>query len=384
MAVAEDMGEEKQNSVLRRKASEGRDGHRARAMTLEKALRLSCAKAADHVMDLAVNTKLSMQNMAIQEELVSHLNDENLLILLEGPEGVLGGASVDCQILGGFVEQQTIGQVTARAAETRRPTRVDAALVAPFLDDMFTRLGAYLSDEGQEWLWAANYRFGAMVEDRRQLALAMGAPDYHIIGLTLDIGMGAKSGEMRLILPDRPKPSLAQDNADQVSANLQNAFKKAPARLDVSLARIGMPYASLQGLKVGDMIPIPAEALHSTVIEGAAGGQVARVSLGQMNGMRAVRLNTGMRQSQVTAPIRTEESRGFADAPATLADELEHSMPELNTEDIEAMPLTGLDDDLGDLGEFADLDDLADLDNLDDLADLDDFAAPAPLADLNI
>ena len=83
--MSEAMDKVTPNAVLRRKAVAAREVWQARAMSPAKALRLSFARAADALWDLAAAaTGIDLSEIEA-EEAVASLNDEHLILALEGP-----------------------------------------------------------------------------------------------------------------------------------------------------------------------------------------------------------------------------------------------------------------------------------------------------------
>jgi flagellar motor switch protein FliM len=376
------MGVIKSNSILRKKASDGRNEQLARGMSLAKAMRMAVAKAADEVLELAATATSVKAKMISGENLVNILDQEKMLILLEGQNGDRGGALIDVQTMGALIEQQTIGRVIPKPAQARLPTRVDAALAAPLLDDLLDRLAHNLLDE-PEGIWVPGYSFGALLEDQRQLLLALTELNYHQIKVELDFGEGAKQGELVLFLPDRKvplQPNLEGNAKPVEEIALRETVLQAPATLNAVLARVSLPYSMLQSLGPGDTIPIPAKALLEGTLEVGKSHKVARITLGQMNGMRAVRFN-GTQAGNSTRKLATQLEEGLSsDIPDSI-------VPPIGAKPKMAAPIEALGDDdvttvmgsLGDLDIDTDLDDLSDLDDLDDL---DGLALPVPLSEV--
>ena len=117
--------------VLRRKVAAGRDDLSLRAMSLPKALRLTIPKVADDLFGLPLAVIGVTQRRVTQTEAWALFSDETLLILLDGPDGIVGAAALDADLVGALIQQQTTGQVGAAKEEARAMTRTDAAMIAP-------------------------------------------------------------------------------------------------------------------------------------------------------------------------------------------------------------------------------------------------------------
>ncbi len=261
-------------------------------MSPQRALRLALEKTADEDLSLALTVSSSERTKADHAGLIALIPDAMMLILIDGPDGATGMVALDAAILASLIEVQTMGQVLSRPAPVRALTRTDAALATPLVDGVLTRVTGHLSDHPDRH-WACGYRFGAMIEDRRSLGLALTAPDYHVFRLPLDIGPGIRMGEMVLALPVRPDPAVVAGVAEQVdpSRQLQDRVLAAPARLDAILCRLHLPLSEIGALSVGDVLAVPQDAIREISIEVAGARRLATARLGKLDGLRALRLN---------------------------------------------------------------------------------------------
>ena len=140
-------------SVLQRKAQAGKQEHQARAMNVPKALRVSVAKIADEIFDMALVVIGISQERCEGDTIAEKLDDASLLMLLDGPGRSPGGAMVGPELVGAMIQQQTTGKVGKSAPEPRPLTSTDAALCAPLLDSLFTRAHGLLeTDEDRDVL----------------------------------------------------------------------------------------------------------------------------------------------------------------------------------------------------------------------------------------
>ncbi|SEO15876.1 flagellar motor switch protein FliM [Salinihabitans flavidus] len=384
------MGQPHSNSVLRRKASEGRQDHLARAMTPRKALRLALARAADSLMGLAITARDVAQERMRQEDLIGLLDDAALLMLLDGPDGHGGMVQIDRPFMAALVEHQTIGRVLPMPGADRRPTRVDAALAAPLIDNMLERLGKTLSDE-REALWITGYRFGAMMEERRLIGLALAEPEFHVFSLHLEIGGGVKQGTMRIAFPHRkPQPPVQDDTATPDAPGLQSAVLHAPATLEAVLTRVTLPLSALQALKPGETLPIAADAPRNCALESLGTPLETPAVLGQMNGMRALRLQGGGGAAASLPPEAASAEPSIPELPE-LSDLPSQQTGETSSVTAPVPGAEGLEDldDLPDLSDFDGFSDLPDLSGAraagnEEEAGLDDLSLPAPLDDLEV
>ena len=166
------MGHFRRMSVLQRKAQAGRQEHQARAMSVPKSLRLSIAKVANDLWDMAIAGIAIAMETREADALEPEFTPDSLLLLLDGPEGATGAAVVGRELVGALVQQQTIGRVSPQPMPERALTSTDAALCAPLLDAVFARAHSVLeTDEDRRVL--PRFKFGARCENARLLKLAL-------------------------------------------------------------------------------------------------------------------------------------------------------------------------------------------------------------------
>ncbi|WP_010137335.1 flagellar motor switch protein FliM [Oceanicola sp. S124] len=383
------MATSESNAVLRKKASAARETYQARAMSPDKALRLALAKSADELLELPLVVLSCQYDFLTAEDLAEQLSDEALLILLDGAQRIPGALMLDLASTSALVEQNTMGRVSPLAPEARATTSTDAALVGPLIDDVFLRVAMMLEGDRSAG-WMTGFTFGVRIENVRLLTLALETPDFHVFRLHVEYG-NTRQGEMLIALPDRSHlPALEQEGeAAGGGATVGDAVMAAPATIEAVLKRVTMPFAKIRGLKVGDVIEIPREALEQTRLEtpGEKGRPtcLGRVRLGQMNGFRAVRLTMAeLAEARAAVEASGEGARPGAasggGAPLSLdfgADEGEMTadpemampdLPDLSASEGAMMgdlpDLGAGDDDFPAMGELPDLPDLSDLPEL--------------------
>lgn len=282
----------RQTDVLGRKASAARRAFEARAMSPAKALRRALSRSADVLWDLALVTHGVGQEIADQDQVVEMLPPRGLLLLLDGPGGALGLAMVDREILTGLTEVQTILQVTQMPVEDRALTPTDAAMVSPLLDGTLERFERYL-DGHPLHAQLAGYRFGAMLEDPRAAGLLLDAASYRVFSVSVDLALGRRKGDMMIVLPERPEaedPLATTEAGEGAEGPHEKTMTLLPVRMEAVLSRVTLPLSVAQRLRPGDLVPLPPDALDSVEFVSGSEVPIAGGRLGQMNGMRAVRL----------------------------------------------------------------------------------------------
>ncbi|MBT9385523.1 FliM/FliN family flagellar motor switch protein [Pseudooceanicola sp. CBS1P-1] len=365
-------------------------------MSPAKALRLSLAKSADELLELALVVRDSAVDVVPADRLKEHFSDDMLLILTDGPERCVGVVAMDLAATSALVEQNTMGYVSHSEPDARKPTSTDAALMAPFLDDIFLRVSMMLEGDRESW-WLTGFHYGSRIENLRLMGLALDAAEFTVFRLEVEFG-GVRSGFIRMAFPERPRPRdiLGHDEGEDQGRTLGEAVMTAPAAISAVLHRTRMPLRDMSRLKVGDLIPVPRAALGETRLEtlGEEGRPhcIGHVKLGQMNGFRAVRLTMaglaearsllsggddgpgeGFSGADWSASDSSEAESGLPDLPMSPAFDPEPDPePEMEMEEPPAMAPMAFDD----------LPDLSDLPELG--GEGDDFPAMslAPLGDL--
>jgi len=373
------------NAVLRRKASAAKEVWQARAMSPAKALRLSLARSAEDLWDLA----LAASGIGLSEEpldaVIDALPDDGLITLLDGPDGAIGAAYFQFPVVSGLVEVQTVGKVSKLAPDPRRVTRTDAAMVAPLIDATMERFEALLADSGDAD-WAHGFRFGSMMESARLLSLALRATDFHVFRVTLDLA-AEREGEAMLIFPvvEHPVASISGSDTLQSQA-LEASLMQAPADLRAVLHRLSLPLSAISALKPGDTLPIPAEAIAQTELEVGAQTTLVKTRLGQMNGMRAVRLSMPGEGALTPAPQEHPDRPAVKELPDLPASPPPLDLPEPEPVAFDPPEESEKHEDL--LGDLPDIGDLPGMDSMDDgvdgeLPDLGDLGS-LPMATLPV
>lgn len=314
---------EQVQSVMQRKVRAGQAQHQARTVSVLKALRLTLSKVGQDLFSLALAAIGATQEKTDADGCAAMFDDDHLLILLDGPEGARGAAMIDPTLVGGLIQQQTMGQVRpAPDGVLRAMTGTDASLVAPLINALLER-AAVLPETAEDRAILEGYRYGAKAADVRLLMLALDAPEFHVIRLTVDMARGARQGEVVLCLPiapllPPPEEEVPEEAEQPVSQrSLGDTMMGLPARLVVSLCEVRLPVGVVSSLRVGQVIDLGVVSFQDAKIRTLDHRVLAKAVLGQSNGMRAVRLKPDPPAGVV--PKRREEDahRMLIDSSAT-------------------------------------------------------------------
>lgn len=367
-------------SALHRKTATGRAEHQARAMTLARALRLSVAKVADDIFDMAMATiGLRTQEVA-GPDLMSLFDDTSLLLLLDGPQRRRAAVLIDPVLVGALIQQQTMGRVLPDTDDAPRAmTTTDAAICAPFLDAIFERAEGMPEGEADRRL-LKGYRFGARAEDARLLHLSMDAASYQVIHLDIDVERGSRQGKVMLCMPVIAS-SRSDDDVDAFGVeadknksplavrDLSDTVPALSVELSLVLSRLKMPLHRVTALEVGAVLPLGEARFDKVEIRTTEGRQVGSGTLGQLNGQRAVRV--AHRHVSGGAPRRRADDRAELDQPSLTA------LGRIQTDKVSLPEVADVAPSMAPaMPEFTEPQALPDLPDMSDIPDFDDLVLP--------
>lgn len=372
-------------SVLHRKTAAGQQQHQARSVTVAKAMRLSIAKVAKDVFNMAMQAIGLVVEDRSHDACIDMMDDVALLVLLDGPQGRVGAAMIDAGLVGGLIQQQTMGRVVPAMGDPRPMTETDAAMCAPMLDALFEMAANAVEDEADKTL-LRGYTFGVRAEEPRLVAMALEQPEYRVIRLTLDQARGARQGDLVLFIPPVPGPDGGGlEDTDDVptesgSHTLTDVVMHLEAELMVQLCHVRMNLSDLTRLSAGDTLLLPPGTFPKTRIIAQSGKCLGTGTLGQIAGQRALKIDR--EPSHAQKPMRRESDQGDVENPPVAQIEvgqprvpdLPALLPRADLEERPMAPPPVIDDmHLTDLDDFPDLSDLPDLNDLPDLAGLRDL-----------
>lgn len=351
--------------VLARKLAATKEGSGAFSSSLTlKALRRSLARAAAELCELPLAVLAARQVNRASDELPEMLSDKHLLVVLDGPDGRLGAATMDAALVTALIQKQTIGQVMGKTPTERHYTPTDAAMTADFLESALKKVVVMLEGQSDQAIFSG-YQFGAQVEDLRSLALGLEADDYRVLTLTVDLAIGAMQGELNLILPEPTPEELGKGGGSGPS--LGRNLGAMRAELSAVLCKMRVPLNEFSGLKTGDLLPLDQAFLYETDLQAVSGQSIAQGRLGQLNGARAVRLNQP--RTKLVNDMEADQA-GFADGVGTdampaAADEMPTLDLGIAAEDLQDPLDSGMGGGLGSgLGDDFDTGGLGDMNNL--------------------
>lgn len=283
--------------VIRRKIDRSRQPAAEGAPGADRGWRLGLARAARDMLGLPVEFRRLQVHRLSLTEVLELPPDHALVAMLDGPQGALGALFLSPAVTSAVIEMQTLGRLTNQPGPARRPTRIDAAMVAGLIDRALTGLDEALVEE-LDRTWAAGFRYASFLDDPRPLHLMLEDEPYRVLVADLAIGeLGQRTGQAILALPaqgrgERPlaRPEDGTQDLPQFTAALAGQVMQVECRLDAIIGRLTLPLAQIMALQPGQVLGLGSAALDAVTLEASDGRRMARARLGQNRGMRAVKL----------------------------------------------------------------------------------------------
>ncbi len=263
----------------------------------EKAWPLALARSARDDFSMTFEVSQILAQRLSLTELLELPPERAMIALLEGPREGLGILLLSPEVLAALIEAQTLGKVSNQPVMPRKPTRTDAAMVADFFDHALIALqDQLLTDE--DLVWTDGFRYSSFLDEPRPLALLLEDTTYKVLQAECLLG-GMRQGKVILALPadghgrrpHRHAKQVAEPAIEMVfSAALGEQILESACELQAVLSRVTVPLATIMGLTVGAVIPLPTAALDRITLEGIDSQVVGQGRLGQNRGQRAVRM----------------------------------------------------------------------------------------------
>jgi flagellar motor switch protein FliM len=258
--------------------------------------RQAAIRAADRGATLAMVVLGVEMSESTLEDLVAGVDPGHLLVMLgagSGPDGVM---ALDPEMTSALIEMQTVGRLSPIPAQPRDPTTTDLAMAEPFAHHLLAELRAEV-EEGAMARTLAGMGVLGRFANRHAVALALPDGRFRLFRLSVDLGQPDRQGSILIALPRNSQagPSQAPSAAPPDpawSAALARVVMEAPCRLDAILHRRSLTLGAVEAFGVGQVLPLPGVTVSSVRVEGPGGALIGPGKLGQMGGMRAVRLST--------------------------------------------------------------------------------------------
>lgn len=301
------------SEVLRRKIDRARQPQVEGAQGADRGWRLALARAARDAMGLDIGFRHLVIRRAGLAEVLDLAPLHALVALLDGPHGALGVLMLDPSVTAALIEMQTLGRLSVRPPASRKPTRIDAAMVAGVLDRALAGLDQTLADDADR-VWAGGYRYASYLDEVRPLGLMLEEESYRVLSAEIVLGDGGREGAVVLVLPAAGRgelPEIAGDRAADPVLQFSNALaaqvEQAECQLDAVIGRLVLPIGRVLAMAPDEVLALPHAALDAVILEASDGRRIARARLGQNRGMRALKISLAENPGRAaTLPLQTE------------------------------------------------------------------------------
>lgn len=303
--------EQNVKSALRRMAEAGRPAPDGVPMTPARAIGQALSKVARDRMNLDLQVLETTQVHRSLADLPEMLEALALLAIIEGPEEGLGLVALPQATLSAVLAMQTMGRLGATPPAPRKPTRIDAAMAAEFIDAVLVAIEETLAPT-EDVIWAGGFRYASHLDDPRPLDLLLDDIGYRVWSCDLQFGAEGHKGGFLWAVPQNGRGhalrrrlresapassgAAATDAAADFGAEalwagqMEATVLGAAAPLDAVLHRVTLPLAAVLGFCSGMELPLPEDALERIAVEGLGRRKVSLARLGQSRGNRALRL----------------------------------------------------------------------------------------------
>ncbi len=330
--------------------------------TSSRALRLALTKAANDTVGLVLTVTSTAEDVQPLDEMLGNLDPQLMLVGLYRADALVGLMAVDMQLRAAIMEMQTVGQLLSAAADDRAPTGTDKMMCDPVLKEFLTALPeAMISTPLQGWVDGT--MLGERIGSARAAGLILQDDSYRSLRLNVDLSVADRQGQVLIVLPLLPAPSVAPTTVDEKpnwDMLFPAAVEAAPAELEALLHRFDMPIAQARSLQVGQVIPLAGCSVNSVRLLASDGKQVGTAKLGQLGGKRAVRIEAPPRPQMGELPNAAisqglpavDDALSLDVAPAPVALEPDEPLmspaeaPDLPLPDVGAVDI-GVDENVG-------------------------------------
>lgn len=292
------MTEQPTSSVLRQMLAQATTAPPAVPLSIARALRLSATRAAETSVGLRLTVSSVMEETFGIDDLIEQLAAEDLLLRLGRSANTIGFATMDCGLVAGIVETQTMGRLSKRAATPRPMTAVDTYLSEPLMIALLDELRNAAQGSTLE-PWLIDVQSGGVFKDLRQIGLTLPSAEYRLISIEMTLGEEGREGRLTFALPIVVEPQEAQPDIES-EQDWETAFAETVnlscACLPVELHRFDLSIDVIDNLAIGQVIDLPGCRVDKARLVDGNGALVARGRLGQAGGYLALRIEAPLQE----------------------------------------------------------------------------------------
>lgn len=196
--------------------------------------------------------------------------------------GQAGLFVIDGVLIDSLIEQQILGKVMPTPRLDRPITAIDAGLSEGFVR---ATLAGLTSASGH----LSGLTTKGPQQDRAALRLELGEGSYDILSASIDLGPGIKTGSFEVWIPaEQTRQTAATPSLP--NPLLAKVLNDCPIELGAVMSGCQASAQQLMTLEVGTVFQMSATALTNISVLDCNENVVARGRLGQLNGLRAVRV----------------------------------------------------------------------------------------------
>lgn len=261
-------------------------------LTSTRALRLAVTRAADRSLGMTVTVAKVTEDLKPLDAMITMLPDTLSFVRLERHGVLVGLIALDVQLRAAANEMQTMGRVSTQMTTDRVQTGTDMMLAAPLCDGVLSLLPQTTQGSDLDG-WVDDVLLGDPFESLRAASLVMADADYRVMRVKVDLVPDIRQGEMIIALPNHQAAAVATPEVmtdGTWDRQMHTAVSQAPATLRAVLHQMELTIGYVNGLKVGDTLPLSGVNVGSVKLFAPDDVLVGKARLGQSAGMRAVRI----------------------------------------------------------------------------------------------
>ena len=273
-------------------------------LTSSRALRVATTRAAEKSLGLSLSVSSVGEALQSLDSLIEDLPSNQMYLALMRGGSTVGVLGLDTQMRAASIEMQTMGKLSTMTPAARAHTQTDLMLVAPLCGALLMQL--HDTTRGSELEgWVDEVSIGGAFENLRAAGLVLEDAEFRIMKLTLDLGVSERQAELCIALPNHQAPLHAETMAPSDHAwdvKMHESVSWAPTTLTAILHKMTLPLGLVNGLKVGDVLPLYGAAVGSVRLYAPEGVFVTEARLGQSGGKRAIRIEAPAETSMRDLP----------------------------------------------------------------------------------